>query len=156
MILLRATVFSYNGMRYFIHVTDTPTLALCCLILAWVIYKSFTKRSHRPELVSPSGERVLILGASSGVGRVLALKYAKRGAKVCVVARRSTQLEGVRDECELVASSPNTVFSVLADFTDAEALITIRNKIEESESCRRVSGPAMKVPHTFLARVARS
>ena len=144
-------------MRYSIHVTDTPTLALCCLIPAWVIYKSFAKkRSNRSELVSPRGERVLILGASSGVGRVLALKYVKRGAKVCVVARRSTQLEGVRDECELVAPSPDAVFSVLADFTDADALITIRNKIEESESYCRVSGPAMKLPHIPPVRMARS
>lgn len=121
---------------------NTPSLALCCLIPAWVIYKAFTKKiSPRTQIVSPSGERVLILGASSGVGRVLALKYAERGAKVCVVARRNAELELVRSECELVARSPEAVFSVLADFVDAEALITVRNKIEESESCGPVSGP---------------
>ncbi|KAH9018342.1 hypothetical protein EDB84DRAFT_1403913 [Lactarius hengduanensis] len=110
----------------------TTTLALCCLIPAWIIYKSFTEpRSRRPELVPPSGERVLILGASSGIGHVLALKYAERGAKVCVVARRSAELEQVRSECEVVARVPDAVFSVCADFTDAEALIIVRNKIEE-------------------------
>jgi len=122
-------------MTHSIFVADTPTLALCCLIPAWAIYKSCfakKKKSRRHGLVSPSGERVLILGASSGIGRVLALKYAKRGAKVCVVARRSAELELVRSECEAVAcSSPDAVFSVLADFADAEALITVRNKIEE-------------------------
>ncbi|KAN0136346.1 hypothetical protein V8E53_005714 [Lactarius tabidus] len=119
-------------MKYPIRIANTPTLALCCLIPAWVFYKSFTKKkSRRPQLVSPSGERVLILGASSGVGRVLALKYAERGAKVCVIARRDAELELVRSECELLAPSPDAVFSVLADFTDAEALITVRNKIEE-------------------------
>ncbi|KAH8978392.1 hypothetical protein EDB92DRAFT_1790224 [Lactarius akahatsu] len=110
----------------------TTTLALCCLIPAWIIYKSFTEpRLRRPELVPPSGERVLILGASSGIGHVLALKYAVRGAKVCVVARRSAELERVRSECEVVARVPDAVFSVCADFTDAEALIIVRNKIEE-------------------------
>jgi NAD(P)-dependent dehydrogenase (short-subunit alcohol dehydrogenase family) len=123
-------------MTHSIYVAMTPTLALGCLIPAWVIYKSFAKKkSRRHGLVSPNEERVLILGASSGIGRVLALKYAKRGAKVCVVARRSAELELVRSECEAVARSqaPDAVFSVLADFADAEALITVRNKIEESE-----------------------
>ncbi|KAH8992166.1 hypothetical protein EDB83DRAFT_2277190 [Lactarius deliciosus] len=110
----------------------TTILALCCLIPAWIIYKSFTEpRSRRPELVPPSGERVLILGASSGIGHVLALKYAERGAKVCVVARRGAELEQVRSECEVVARVPDAVFGVCADFTDAEALIIVRNKIEE-------------------------
>ncbi|KAI9436898.1 hypothetical protein H4582DRAFT_2120298 [Lactarius indigo] len=120
-------------MTYIIGVTgSTTTLALCCLIPAWVVYKSLTEpSSRRPELVPPSGERVLILGASSGVGRVLALKYVERGAKVCVVARRSAELEQVRSECEVVARVPDAVFSVCADFTDAEALIIVRNKIEE-------------------------
>jgi hypothetical protein len=137
-------------MKYPIRIANTPTLALCCLIPAWVFYKSFTKKkSRRRQLVSPSGERVLILGASSGVGRVLALKYAERGAKVCVIARRDAELELVRSECELLAPSPDAVFGVLADFTDAEALITVRNKIEESEFGRPVSGPALTVPNTF-------
>ncbi|KAI9450502.1 hypothetical protein BJY52DRAFT_1302195 [Lactarius psammicola] len=119
-------------MTYLIRGTDTTTLALCCLIPAWAIYKSLTKqRSRRPELVPHSEERVLILGASSGIGRVLALKYAERGAKVCVVARRSAELELVQSECEAVVRVPEAVFSVCADFTDAEALIAVRNKIEE-------------------------
>jgi hypothetical protein len=155
--LPRVTVLRYNDMTYSARIANTPTLALCCLIPAWVIYKSFAKkRSRRPQLVSPSGERVLILGASSGIGRVLALKYAERDAKVCVVARRDAELELVRSECELVARSPDAVFSVLADFTDAEALITVRNKIEESEHCRPVSGPALTAPNIFLTRVAWS
>lgn len=129
-------------MTYSIRNANTPTLALCCLIPAWVIYKAFTKKlSSRPQIVSPSRERVLILGASSGVGRMLALKYAERGAKICVVARRYAELELVRSECELVVRSPDAVFSVLADFADAEALITVRNKIEDSESCGPVRPP---------------
>ena|SRR6266702_8773093 len=155
---MRAPVLRYVDMTYLIRVTGTTTLALsCCLIPAWAIYKSFTKqRSRRPALVPPSEERVLIIGASSGIGRVLALKYAERGAKVCVVARRSAELELVRSECEVVARVPEAVFGVCADFTDAEALITVRNKIEESESRRLVSGPAVIFSHAFLARVARS
>jgi NADPH:quinone reductase-like Zn-dependent oxidoreductase len=38
----------------------------------------------REQILPPHQERVLLLGASSGVGRDLALAYAKRGARVCV------------------------------------------------------------------------
>ena len=36
----------------------------------------------REKLLAPAEERVLLLGASSGVGKDLALAYAKRGARV--------------------------------------------------------------------------
>lgn len=38
----------------------------------------------RELLLPPTQERVLLLGASSGVGKDLAVAYAKRGAKVWV------------------------------------------------------------------------
>ena len=133
---MRVTALGLHGMTFAIHDIRTTALAACCLIPAWAIYKSFTKqKSRRPGLVPTSGERVLILGASSGIGRVLALKYAERGAKVCAVARRNAELELVQSECGVVAQTPDAVFSVCADFTDAEALITLRNKIEEGEPC---------------------
>jgi hypothetical protein len=36
----------------------------------------------REAIVKPSEERVVLLGASSGIGRDLALVYARRGAKM--------------------------------------------------------------------------
>ena len=144
------------------YIANTPTLAtLCCLIPAvWVIYKKISKKNksrRRHGLISPTEERVLILGASSGIGRVLALKYTKRGAKVCVVAHRSAELELVRSECEAAAvavrsqAPDDAVFSVLADFADAEALIRVRNKIEESEFTV-VASPGTSSPRVRVAR----
>ncbi|KAI3400353.1 hypothetical protein diail_3370 [Diaporthe ilicicola] len=46
-----------------------------------------------------SAERVLILGASSGVGHALARQYARRGARVCVVARRADKINALSAEC---------------------------------------------------------
>lgn len=46
-----------------------------------------------------SAERVLVLGASSGVGHAVARQYARRGARVCVVARRLDKINALAAEC---------------------------------------------------------
>jgi len=40
----------------------------------------------RETIINPAEERVLLLGASSGVGRDLAHAYAKRGARMYVLS----------------------------------------------------------------------
>lgn len=46
------------------------------------------------------GKVVIITGASSGIGRSLAFSFARRGARVVLVARRAERLEAVRREIE--------------------------------------------------------
>ncbi|MBN1562892.1 MAG: SDR family NAD(P)-dependent oxidoreductase, partial [Anaerolineae bacterium] len=41
---------------------------------------------------------VIITGASSGIGRALAYAFARRAAKIVLVARREDRLEAVRRE----------------------------------------------------------
>ncbi len=48
--------------------------------------------------MSSSGTTVLITGASSGIGAGLAREFARRGARVALVARRVDQLEALADE----------------------------------------------------------
>jgi short-subunit dehydrogenase len=63
-----------------------------------------------------AGERVIITGASSGIGRALALEYARRGATLGLVARRQPLLE------QLAASLPVRSYVYAIDVTDARAL----------------------------------
>src|SRR5712675_616121 len=61
---------------------------------------------------------VFITGSSSGLGRGLALHYARAGATVHSVARREAELQA------LAAEAPaGRVVTVLVDVTDAERLV---------------------------------
>ena len=61
---------------------------------------------------------VLVTGASSGIGRALALEYARRGAKVAVLARRAPELEAL---CVDVAKAGGKAVAVPCDVTDPAA-----------------------------------
>lgn len=118
----------------------TAAITLGVFVPLWAVLNNFAKRRDlRPAAVPPGAERVLILGASSGIGRTLAHRYAERGAKVCAVSRRGAELEAVRSECEALAapvSSPGseTTVTICADITHAEDLINVRDILSESES----------------------
>ncbi len=47
-----------------------------------------------------SGSRMILTGASSGIGRSLALRLARRGARLLITARRIDRLESVQREIE--------------------------------------------------------
>ena len=60
--------------------------------------------------------RVMITGASSGIGRALAVEYARRGATLGLIARRSDALQRVAAE----VSVPAAIYSL--DVRDAAGL----------------------------------
>ncbi|HWM01385.1 MAG TPA: SDR family oxidoreductase [Actinophytocola sp.] len=78
----------------------------------------FRARRHgqRGEL---DGRRVVITGASSGIGRATALKVAAAGGVPLLVARRQTELEEVRAE---IAAAGGQSFVYPCDLTDDESV----------------------------------
>lgn len=46
------------------------------------------------------GKRAVVTGASSGIGRVVALALARRGTTLAIAARRQPELESLAAECE--------------------------------------------------------
>ncbi|KLO20018.1 NAD-P-binding protein [Schizopora paradoxa] len=88
--------------------------------------------SRRTRRISHAQEYVLILGASSGVGRELALQYAARGARLCIVARREAELQKAHAECLAAASGKGgQVTMAVLDASDAEQMLSLRDKLEK-------------------------
>jgi NAD(P)-dependent dehydrogenase (short-subunit alcohol dehydrogenase family) len=63
------------------------------------------------------GSRLLITGASQGIGRALALEAARRGARVLAAARSENQL---RELAEEIHKTRGTIAIVAADVTRPE------------------------------------
>ena len=101
----------------------------------YAVYRNlFNRYSKVPKL----GERVVVLGASSGIGRSIARQYAERGARVCIVGRRETLVNEVVVECQSVRNMSSSdkqenIFGVAADFANVDDMIRTRTIIEASK-----------------------
>jgi short-subunit dehydrogenase len=70
---------------------------------------------------------VYLTGASSGLGRGLALHYAKEGATVFAVARRAAELQRLREE-----APEGRIVPIALDATDSERLVRSIAEAEEA------------------------
>jgi NAD(P)-dependent dehydrogenase (short-subunit alcohol dehydrogenase family) len=72
---------------------------------------------HARTQVDVRGKRILLTGASSGIGAVAAQKLAAEGAMVIAVARRESLLAGV---VEQITASGGKATAILADLSDLD------------------------------------
>lgn len=73
--------------------------------------------------LKPIDEQVVaIVGASSGIGRETALKFAQRGAKVVVSARSESGLKSLVDEIQHLGGEAIAIPADVADFEQVKAI----------------------------------
>ena len=73
------------------------------------------------------GKTVLITGASSGIGRAMAVELAARGARVGVLARRPELLQKLADE---IRATGGTIEAEPCDVADRSAVADAIGKLE--------------------------
>ena len=71
-----------------------------------------------------TGQVVVVTGASAGVGRATAIEFAKRGAKVALLARGERGLEGAAREVEEAGGTALTIPTDVADHDQVQVAAT--------------------------------
>ena len=80
---------------------------------------------------TPADGIAWVTGASSGIGRAVALELARRGWTVAATARRGSELEALANEA---AASGHTILPFAGDVTDRTGMARLVEAIETPES----------------------
>lgn len=89
--------------------------------------------------------RIIITGASSGLGEALALHYACDGNTLVLIARREERLADVAKRCRLKGAE---VECIVADVTDFERMGTIGKELMEKPVDRILLNAGISVGHS--------
>ena len=77
-----------------------------------------------------TNKRVLITGASRGIGAAMANGFLQEGANTCIVSRGSEQLYETEKELQ-IAFGEERVFAERCDCANPESLAVLRNRMSE-------------------------
>ena len=83
---------------------------------------------RRRNPVDLTGKRILLTGASSGIGEAAAEKFARRGARVVVVARRQELLDAL---VERIIEAGGDAQAHATDLSDLDSLDELVAKVEQ-------------------------
>ena len=83
------------------------------IMAATMTIASFLGRSTSSSASFWQGKRVLITGASSGLGEALSIELSGRGASLVLAARRQDRLAEVAAVCQRRTSAPQALICVL-------------------------------------------
>ncbi|MGE2813849.1 SDR family oxidoreductase [Mycobacterium heidelbergense] len=85
---------------------------------------------NRPAIkpVSLDGKRILLTGASSGIGEAGAELFAKHGATVVAVARRQELLDALVDR---IAATGGAATAIPCDLSDMDAIDALVSEVDE-------------------------
>ncbi len=77
--------------------------------------------------MAKKGEVVVITGASAGIGRAVVRQFARRGARIGLIAREQNRLEATKREVERLGGE---ALALSADVADADAVEQAAAKVE--------------------------
>ncbi|XP_020012033.2 11-beta-hydroxysteroid dehydrogenase 1 isoform X2 [Castor canadensis] len=101
-------------------------LPILMLFLAYYYYSE--NEEFRPEMLQ--GKKVIVTGASKGIGREMAYHLAKMGAHLVVTARSKEGLQKVVSRClELGAASAHYIAGTMEDFSFTEQFVAKAGKL---------------------------
>ncbi|NXD12055.1 DHI1 dehydrogenase, partial [Nothocercus nigrocapillus] len=90
------------------------------LVLAFCFYSS--RENFKPEMLK--GKRVIVTGASTGIGEQMAYHLARMGSHILVTARTEAKLQKVVEQClKLGAASARYVSGSMEDLAFAEHVV---------------------------------
>lgn len=78
--------------------------------------------------MATKGKRVIITGASAGIGRAMALEYAHRGARLVLAARRATELDETADAVRALGAEARTIALDVTEHDAADRLVALADE----------------------------
>ena len=80
------------------------------------------------------GHRAIVTGASSGIGRAIALNLACQGARVALAARDEGRLKELQEECNTCFGDAIAVPTDVSDEAQCRRLVDTAGRVEKFTS----------------------